>query len=582
MHRLLENIEIQVSANRRKSHGPTFFEMLYMKMCQWRSYYNTPAGNERALTFRPENYGFLDAPRILGYTRRILEEQSPSGPIVAHDIFMAKDLRSWVRVQVQVRLTARQAYFGSPVNHISKRRFQHPRIRHLPQALLDMLDGVVQEHGDDMMDDTRVSVDLLNDGQKLSEATVNLPNESAITSEIRTATEIIRHHNVRIVLDNELVAVRADGANFFAQIDNQWLRYRPIVGVERPFYHIQETLERRLALRDAAHVPKLVGVVVDANKRLYKGVLVEMARHGTLFDIIVRRKQEGREISWPMRQRWAKHIATALAVYHRRGQVYGLLTTLNTGIGLDENGDILLSPSMYYRHPAHTAAGPGLVPPECRTAAFKSGKGQIKPTFDLFQLGSLLWHLYRQQDQQFAKSFCLLAGCPKAESDGCEEHKDPVALPKAGSDVPGFFQEIINLCRHEDPQRRPPAWKIVEMFPSDAEITRQVAATEDTGFEAKKSGPVTRLEEARSLVTRYSLCDICSHRCLDISYFCQTCDYGDYDVCRACFDKGLHCRDRAHVLNEQNVGHVSEHTANQRVIQYSSVGHDGRRSRSVC
>ena len=95
-----------------------------------------------------------------------------------------------------------------------------------------------------------------------------------------------------------------------------------------------------------------------------------------------------------------------------------------------------------------------MLPPEYRNEAFKTGDGQVNAEFDIFQLGLFLWHLYRDQDQQNAQTFCLLAGCSNAEAGSCgQPHADPIALPKAAEDVPDWLDCIIASCRDAAPRK---------------------------------------------------------------------------------------------------------------------------------
>lgn len=567
----------------RGSHRPpSYFQVLYSKIVGTFTFYNKPAGRDTELTFRPENYDLLDSPRMLGFTTKLFRDPDSEKAMIAHDIFMAKDSRSWTRLRVHVQLNPQQRYFGHTAGSISDRAFQLRRERQLPYPLQKMLEDPFDEDHDEMQDDLEITSTLSEDNETLSWPTIVSRGSSSFRRDLQAVTEMIRHRDICVVSEEEVVVVQGDGVYFFAQFENQWFRYCPIVDGEQPLLMTQRRLESMFALRNAPHVLQLAGIVVDNKCALFKGLLMALARRGALFGFLAKKKREGQPVGWPMRQKWAKQIVKAVASFHDRGQTCRNLTTLNHSISLDEGFDVLIGPSTKFSHPATTEDLPGSLPPECRTAAFTDGSGEISPTFDLFQLGLLLWHLYRDELQLSVRSFCLVAGCPNAMLNSCEQHKNPIALPRASHDVPDYYEKIINLCRQEDPRSRPSARKLLDMFPSDSEISRQIIASGSLNFDMNSAQPLTRLEEVRSLYGRYTVCDICSSQSTDISYFCQACSNGDYDLCRKCFDEGLHCRDRTHVLIEEHHRYNTEHGPNRRAIQYSSVGHHGNRNRIVC
>lgn len=43
-------------------------------------------------------------------------------------------------------------------------------------------------------------------------------------------------------------------------------------------------------------------------------------------------------------------------------------------------------------------------------------------------------------------------------------------------------------------------------------------------------------------------CNVCEMNIYDVHYHCGVCDSGDYDLCQACVDRGIHCNDSTHWL----------------------------------
>ena len=226
-----------------------------------------------------------------------------------------------------------------------------------------------------------------------------------------------------------------------------------------------------------------------------------------------------------------------------------------------------------------------MLPPEYRTEAFAKRDGQVGPELDIFQLGSLLWHLYHDQHQQGTRTFCSLAGCNNAGLATCNEHEDPIALPKAAADSPAYLDGIIALCRQEDPRKRPTAREVVDMFPEDEEIIRQINSLGTDKAVIPGDGNATarlwRLENVRGLCGHCIICDICRERCYDISYNCEFCNFGHYILCHQCLVKGEHCYNRAHFLAKFNLKAFANKALLKRVTYYSSVNDKGEREEIV-
>jgi hypothetical protein len=196
----------------------------------------------------------------------------------------------------------------------------------------------------------------------------------------------------------------------------------------------------------------------------------------------------------------------------------------------------------------------------------------VRPEFDVFQLGSLLWHLYRYQDQQGSRTFCSLAGCDNANNVTCDEHGDPVALPNAASDVPDNLDRVIALCRLEDPRRRPAAWELVLLFPTDEKISQQIRElNSDEAVNCRTinmTGRLTGLEDVRELYGYSLICSLCRERCHDVFYKCEVCHSANYDLCNRCSDKGEHWLDNNHSLAQFYMKAFRDNTSGGRISYY--------------
>ena len=156
-----------------------------------------------------------------------------------------------------------------------------------------------------------------------------------------------------------------------------------------------------------------------------------------------------------------------------------------------------------------------------------------------------------------------------------EPHADPVQLPSPGEEVPHFLKEIINSCRAEDPDERPPAWYLLTLFEyhmaspelSDRDEPHD-RASGDLG--TRRPHSLLRLEDCLEKYDDITICDICDVRTIQHNFHCNTCASNDYDICYRCFSRGAHCLESDHYLRECQEG-VDE------VKYYSNVKATGQR-----
>lgn len=88
-------------------------------------------------------------------------------------------------------------------------------------------------------------------------------------------------------------------------------------------------LQALLTLRNTAHAVQLLGVVVDDEGKLLKGMLVELPGKGPMFQLMAKSRSAEAPVPWPRRQKqkWAKKIVKGIAAFHERGQVLTVLRT---------------------------------------------------------------------------------------------------------------------------------------------------------------------------------------------------------------------------------------------------------------
>ncbi|KAF2652102.1 hypothetical protein K491DRAFT_66140 [Lophiostoma macrostomum CBS 122681] len=117
------------------------------------------------------------------------------------------------------------------------------------------------------------------------------------------------------------------------------------------------------------------------------------------------------------------------------------------------------------------------------------------------------------------------------------------ALPPLNSAIPPYMTEIIDACCSTEPNDRPPAWRILEMFPPEETYAEPKSIT-------RYWKQPTKPEDCRELMRRQIYCNFCRDRTSKHYFYCSICSIGDFDICPRCFEKGRHCFDTNHYLRE--------------------------------
>jgi len=217
--------------------------------------------------------------------------------------------------------------------------------------------------------------------------------------------------------------------------------------------------------------------------------------------------------------------------------------------------------------------GKGFMPPEYRlvTAVPQRRPGyretvDVTPRTDIFHLGMVLWLLAENKGIMGGKNFCEKFGC---YASGCrEEHADPISLPELADDIPQYWKDIVVACRRPNPNHRPPAWKILQSFPSDPTSELEPMHTQSAIENVEDLGAFVRSLDIGVI------CNACGAATAEQTFHCDTCDSGDFDLCPSCFNqKNKHCYNQDHFLVERKPGRG---TQIQTEIFYSSPGPNGR------
>ncbi|KAI0478797.1 hypothetical protein GGR56DRAFT_672794 [Xylariaceae sp. FL0804] len=192
-------------------------------------------------------------------------------------------------------------------------------------------------------------------------------------------------------------------------------------------------------LRFSRNIIEFFGVVVDDDDQVVKGLLISFAEQGALIDIIYDSQEQGMNLSWAMRERWARQIVQGLSDIHESGFVQGDFTLSNIVIDECDNAKII--------DINRRGCPVGWEPPEA-TLLIDSNQRismYIGVKSDLYQLGMVLWALATLEDEP-------------------EAHRRPLRLDKE-IDVPLWYRSMVENCLHVNPRVRLQATALLDMFP---------------------------------------------------------------------------------------------------------------------
>lgn len=114
----------------------------------------------------------------------------------------------------------------------------------------------------------------------------------------------------------------------------------------------------------------------------------------------------------------------------------------------------------------------GCLPPEHRSKTGNSPtSGTTDSRTDIFQLGLTLWLLAEHECYQAKPIFCIRAGYRSVLGRNCPVHGNPITLPPLSSDIPPYFQKIIDICRSQNPEDKLSAARLLDLFPEEAAST---------------------------------------------------------------------------------------------------------------
>ena len=288
---------------------------------------------------------------------------------------------------------------------------------------------------------------------------------------------------------------------------------------------------------------KLVGVVTDEHITQTKSFLIEFPRTRNRLEFIA----QGQPLPWACRERWARQLLECVFEAHLKGFVIGTLVKFGPPVVIEGTDSILL---WNFKSKFSMGYKPGLYyPPEFQHYKYASkgtneaDSSDITTKTDLYHLGLLFWLLAENLPTRDSP-VCIRNKCRDVLNPQCDDsHRNPVALPELSADVPQYYKDIVNACRAANPQDRVCARTLLEWFPPSTQYEHLPEENLDT-----QNVEITGIGNS---LLKTKTCNTCRLRCDKVFFHCSVCEMGDFDICEKCYESGVHCYEKEHLL-EQN------------------------------
>lgn len=304
-------------------------------------------------------------------------------------------------------------------------------------------------------------------------------------------------------------------------------------------------------MRGTHGINTVVGVILDGKTAALKGFLSEIPAHRQLL-ALMRQARGSRELfGWDKREKWCRQLVQAVAKVHTKGFVIGILGDgVKDGVGLDGFNNVVLYRFRSTFYAKGTATGESPLP-ECPHAALTKESMPALPQTDIYQLGFLLWRIATHMEATLGSSRAEdTPGSQNAEGTGTNSNGYAVDLPLVDS-IPQYLRNVIAACRTENPTQRPPAWKLLEMFPSRLDSPLESLAQNQSGKRATsvQNGQSEQLHRSENLMANDSqqypmtleeiykgrphtcVCSLCGTVTTEGYFHCGVCQAGDFDLC---------------------------------------------------
>ncbi|KAK8122904.1 hypothetical protein PG984_011574 [Apiospora sp. TS-2023a] len=495
---------------------------------------------ERSPTFLPETYTSDDS-RRLGYFDGWELQVSPFQREY-HCIVFFQVRRQYLRIEAQLLVSVESPYWDilreKPHGQFLNRALA------LPFAVERSLVGFLRtceipDQGG------QVSVHLGHQPSKFLFKQVKQP-VTDVARRLQQISAVARYMDCPRYRDRELIHQNLCSQRFVEPQFIAWLSSRWVMeirfsldddGIEGSWY----TLQVLHCMKCHPRFGPLVGLVESDDGGLL-GYLCEIPTRGSVLDQVLAAQKVGKPISWKRRQRWCRQLIEAVAELHSNGFVHGSLGTNSRNGAFVDGDDNLRLLSNFKRSfvPTNTL----VQPPEYFGSGVDPPDVLVQPAVDLYHMGLLLWGIAANEQGLWPATICRRLGCSAQDSPDCSQRH--TQLPSVVETAPAFMDKIIADCRAASPAARRPAWSLLRKFPELVDPEGESSLL--TPPSLLPSSPQLVKEE---LAQHFGWYRIYCTRCwelVDDPYHCNACDNGDFDICKACFNKGFHCFDESHYL----------------------------------
>ncbi|KAI1398654.1 hypothetical protein F4819DRAFT_467854 [Hypoxylon fuscum] len=544
---------------------------------------NPPAGSfESSSSFFPERYTAVEAATsIVGYMN-YQEHATNYSRVNRYELFYCKAPREWIRLSISATVSVESPYWYAMRIPSSK-----CMMADLPTGLARALQTFLTSRPE-LEQGSHLSIYVGNQlGPDMDDRKLNLLMQISkpqleIEEHLKTITTMTYHWNCPRYFEKEVIQQPmykfVHDNRFIAYLQSRWVLVFRFGSDKAQLDSNLYILKVLHCLRRAPGVNPFIGTILDS-RGLISGFMTELPLQGRLTALLIDACRSGNPIEWKRREKWCKQIVQAVATVHSQAFPIGTLTeTLCGAVRINGWDNAILC--HFQAQFEYDSTRLSIVPPEYRHLASTKGCISASTQTDIYQLGLLIW-MIATNDIYVADSmlYNTLSCNTKSATECIESNVAPAQLPSPDERFPRYIHRIISNCFMEDPCNRPPAWKLLEMFPSEEDVyialpnpgndvtsesspgeTILCAATQETdGAECynlsswKEMRPSiigkapTRLEDCEEIEVK---CNLCSKRTREHFFHCNVCILGSYDICPACFDQGAHCPDDEHYLRE--------------------------------
>ncbi len=466
-----------------------------------------------------------------------------------YELLYRSSPRHWCRLTASIKIPRSSRYWTATKTLrdeiYTKERGIFLRCAPLPFSLMSQVQTLLQT--EDMPEDANLYCSLTASDEVVKEKS-NPEIGSLLTATRPTCTSLeslafLDDLGCRRIFESEVTQIEMlDSTGRFVSCLHGKAVFERKFGSQVPDASLLYNIRVLHCMREFAGYAKLVGVVVDRAGRHLKSYLIEPPRAQWKLDQVAGNTR----CPWTTRENWAKSVVLGVSQLHARGFVVGTLCSNQLPVVLDGSDSVQFC---FFKQRFHVGDRAGAYyPPEflslrdCPLTTSEEDCPYTTTKTDIFHLGLILWLLAENVTRTNNSPVCIRERCNVEAAPPCDEsHIDPISLPRLPESIPKYYRDIIDACRAEQPNERPTARSLLELFPQ----TREASSfrIESPGYQQGKMGFV-----GRSLLPDVN-CDHCRKRyILGFSFHCSVCNMGDFDICQACYDAGIHCYKEDYLL----------------------------------